>query len=278
MRTPDHALRLPDRPPVTGMDHGARAGPRHLRPGDGRADRGSWAGRGGYAASPDRWRIPRTGIDPDRRRGNNRCWYCAAIDGGRCDHSSLIRALIDPVTPGPGALAHRRTCARLRATARALARTHGREWLKTAWQTVIAVGQGHCSVRARPRRRARPTPSRPGFDDKPAPTQRRIPDGPRTANRVRPMERRRPAARLPVAHQQPKGSRITSVLTAATQRTLVDPDCPWRPTASTAWYDMRRYLPNSAKGVLLAGNLAKSVRSSADMTDLRRDPTAPDSM
>ena len=65
-----------------------------------------------------------------------------------------------------------------------------------------------------------------------------------------------------------KGMSITSVLTAATQRALLDAGLPMATDGFHSLVDLRRYRPESEQG-FLAGNLAKSVRIDADPTDLR---------
>ena len=203
------------------------------------------------------------------------------MTGDAATTSSLIRALIDLDDAGIAALAHRADMRTISTTARALARTNGRAWLKTAFGRFGGNGRDKVDAALVPTTEAPSTPARaqyprddeparpqPGFDDTPAPTPPRIPDGSRTqvvsvrwSNAdLRQVTRWR--------NQQPEKVSLTTVLTALTHRTLVGHGLPLEPDGFYSLYDMRRYLPNPAKGVLLAGNLAKSVRVSADMTNL----------
>lgn len=158
--------------------------------------------------------------------------------------TTFIKALLDLDEPALAALANR---ARLSTVARALPRqawVHGREWWAMARRRTGGATEEHPDGVTR-------LPAALAGD----PTQV--------------VSVRWSSADLQLVSRwrsrHAKGTSITAVLTAATHRALVDAGLPMDRTGFHSLVDLRRYLPD---GGFVPGNLAKSVRIEASLTDL----------
>lgn len=164
--------------------------------------------------------------------------------GDGASTSTLIRALIDLDEPALAAFAGRARLSTVVGALRTQAREHGRQWWATA------------------RRRA-------GGDAAQVPTSAPLPAGP-AEDATEVVSVRWSTADLQQISRwrsrNAKGISITAVLTAATYQAFRQAGLPMDSTGYHSLIDLRRYLP---EGDFLAGNLAKSVRIDADLTDLR---------
>jgi hypothetical protein len=184
---------------------------------------------------------------------------CSHQLGDGATVTSLIRALLDGDVDGLGALARKADLPDVVRAARAQARGHGREWWSMARRRIAGLrGGGSTAEPADPTPGASPT--RPAGSEA------------GSANRTAVVSVRWSSAELQQISRwrtrHAKGMSITSVLTAVTQRALVDAGLPMATGGFHSLVDLRRYLPDSEQS-FLAGNLAKSVRIEADPTDLR---------
>lgn len=184
---------------------------------------------------------------------------CSHQIGDGATVTSLIRALLDGDADGLGALTRKADLPDVVRATRAQARGHGREWWSMARRRIAGLrGGGSTAEPADPTPGASPT--RPARSEA------------GTADRTAVVSVRWTTADLQQISRwrtsNAKGMSITSVLTAATQRALVEAGLPMAADGFHSLVDLRRYLPDS-KQSFLAGNLAKSVRIDADPTDLR---------
>jgi hypothetical protein len=185
----------------------------------------------------------------------------------------MIKALLAGDADGLAALTHKADLPDVVRAARFQARSHGREWWSMARRRIAGLRSGRGEDPA-------PTVLAPTPTPVPA-ASATVPAASATVSVAAPVGGTGGTAvvsvRWTTADLQPvsrwrnrhaKGMSITSVLTAATQRALLDAGLPMATDGFHSLVDLRRYRPESDQG-FLAGNLAKSVRIDADPTDLR---------